>query len=68
VVDPVDLVLVERGMHLCIQVESAGQVAPEWLFHHRWGGAKGPELIDGREITRETVGGRTTAWVPGWQK
>ncbi len=41
---------------------------PEWLFHQRWGGAKGPELIDGREITRETVGGRTTAWVPGWQK
>ena len=41
---------------------------PDWLFHHRWGGAKGPELIDGREITRETVGGRTTAWVPGWQK
>lgn len=40
----------------------------DWLFHHRWGGNKGPELINGREITRETVGGRATAWVPGWQK
>lgn len=40
----------------------------EWLFHHRWGGAKGAEAIGGRLIVRETVGGRTTAWVPEIQK
>ncbi len=40
----------------------------EWLFHHRWGGGKGAERFVGGEIVRETVGGRTTAWVPERQK
>ncbi|MBV6456897.1 MAG: Formamidopyrimidine-DNA glycosylase [Fimbriimonadaceae bacterium] len=40
----------------------------DWMFHHRWGGAKGPDLLLGKPIRRETVGGRTTAWVPGLQK
>jgi formamidopyrimidine-DNA glycosylase len=35
-----------------------------WLFHYRWGGAKGDEVIDGQSIIREQIGGRTTAWVP----
>ncbi|MEM9418406.1 MAG: DNA-formamidopyrimidine glycosylase family protein [Planctomycetota bacterium] len=35
-----------------------------WLFHHRWG--KNEEALTGRgeEIEFDTVGGRTTAWVP----
>ena len=35
-----------------------------WLFHHRWG--KNEEALTGRgeEIDFDTVGGRTTAWVP----
>lgn len=40
----------------------------EWLFHHRWEGSRGAEFIDGKPIVRETVGGRTTAWVPKLQK
>ena len=40
----------------------------EWLFHHRWGGGKGDEHVQGGEIVRETVAGRTTAWVPERQK
>ncbi|MCC7435278.1 MAG: hypothetical protein IT363_11375 [Methanoregulaceae archaeon] len=40
------------------------QFPPEWLFHHRWDGHRGPDVIDGEPIVRETVGGRTTAWVP----
>jgi formamidopyrimidine-DNA glycosylase len=39
-----------------------------WMFHHRWGGRRGPDLVDGKPIVREVIGGRTTAWVPGWQK
>lgn len=35
-----------------------------WLFHYRWGGAKGQETVEGAAIQRQTVGGRTTAWVP----
>ena len=38
-----------------------------WLFHYRWGGSKGDELIGGREIQRDQIGGRTTAWVPAVQ-
>lgn len=56
-------------------LESAIQVSadsdrfpPHWLFHHRWGGARGAELIDGHAIVRESVGSRTTAWVPKLQK
>jgi formamidopyrimidine-DNA glycosylase len=40
----------------------------DWLFHHRWGGSRGAERIGGQEIKRDTVGGRTTAWVPSRQK
>jgi len=40
----------------------------DWMFHNRWGGGRGPDTVNGKPIVRETVGGRTTAWVPGWQK
>ena len=39
----------------------------DWIFSSRWGGKRGRSEIDGKKIVRETVGGRTTAWVPGWQ-
>ena len=38
-----------------------------WLFHYRWGGSKGQDLLEGAQIQRDTVGGRTTAWVPTLQ-
>jgi len=43
------------------------QYPPSWLFNARWGGAKGQDTIDGAAIRRETIGGRTTAWVPDRQ-
>ena len=39
-----------------------------WLFHHRWGGSRGADKIGKHDIKRDTVGGRTTAWVPSVQK
>ena len=39
-----------------------------WLFHHRWGGKRGAAKIGRYDIVRETVAGRTTAWVPALQK
>ena len=39
-----------------------------WLFHSRWGGKKGDDVIGGEQIVREQIGGRTTAWVPTLQK
>lgn len=41
---------------------------PSWLFHARWGGKKGTDFIDGQAIIRETIAGRTTAWVPTVQR
>jgi formamidopyrimidine-DNA glycosylase len=38
-----------------------------WLFHHRWGKTKGARTAHGA-IVFEEIGGRTTAWVPDWQK
>lgn len=38
-----------------------------WLFHTRWG-KKAAETRKGEEIAFDTIGGRTTAWVPSVQK
>ncbi|NBC10368.1 MAG: hypothetical protein GVY24_01350 [Planctomycetes bacterium] len=39
-----------------------------WLFHHRWGKNNGALTGRGEEIAYDTVGGRTTAWVPTAQR
>ncbi|MEZ0327260.1 MAG: DNA-formamidopyrimidine glycosylase family protein [Fimbriimonas sp.] len=44
------------------------QFPKTWLFHHRWGGDRGQDRIAGQDIIRETIGGRTTAWVPARQR
>jgi formamidopyrimidine-DNA glycosylase len=38
-----------------------------WLFHHRWGKAKEAMTSRKQKIRHDTVGGRTTAWVPAVQ-
>jgi formamidopyrimidine-DNA glycosylase len=42
-----------------------------WLFHRRWGHRRGgppATTVRGEHIRHETVGGRTTAWVPAAQR
>lgn len=39
-----------------------------WLFHARWGKVKDARTWEGHKIRHETIGGRTTAWVPDLQK
>jgi formamidopyrimidine-DNA glycosylase len=42
-----------------------------WLFHRRWGHRRGgppATTVRGEHIRHETVGGRTTAWVPAVQR
>jgi len=52
-----------------IEVDANSEHYPDdWLFNARWGGAKGTGEVMGHTIVRETVGGRTTAWVPDLQK
>ncbi len=44
-----------------------GLYPKNWLFHYRWGKGKNATDGKGREILFETIGGRTTAWVPAAQ-
>lgn len=39
-----------------------------WLFHRRWGRVENSKMPDGAAIVHDTVGGRTTAWVPSRQR
>jgi formamidopyrimidine-DNA glycosylase len=39
-----------------------------WLFHHRWGREEGATTSRKHRIVHDTIGGRTTAWVPEKQK
>jgi formamidopyrimidine-DNA glycosylase len=39
-----------------------------WLFHDRWGKRKEAYTSRGYEIRHDTIGGRTSAWVPALQK
>jgi formamidopyrimidine-DNA glycosylase len=41
---------------------------PSWLFHHRWGKNTEARTSRGEKITHQTIGGRTTAWVPKRQR
>lgn len=55
----------KKILKLSVEADADYEKYPKsWLFKHRWGGAKGADRIDGHEIVRETVAGRTTAWVP----
>jgi formamidopyrimidine-DNA glycosylase len=40
---------------------------PTWLFHHRWGKRAFATTARGERIRYDTIGGRTTAWVPAVQ-
>jgi formamidopyrimidine-DNA glycosylase len=39
-----------------------------WLFHHRWGRDAAAMTARGEKIRHDTIGGRTTAWVPSVQR
>jgi formamidopyrimidine-DNA glycosylase len=39
-----------------------------WLFHRRWGRGADAITVRGEKIRHDTIGGRTTAWVPGVQR
>lgn len=67
----IGLMLKVLGEIVLLAVDAGADSAkypPAWLFHHRWGGAKGKDEIEGHPIRREQIGGRTTAWVPDKQK
>lgn len=60
---------IRQILRFAVEVDADYERFPaDWMFHVRWGGGKGAQTIGGRQIMRETVGGRTTAWVPEVQK
>ncbi len=56
-------------LHHAVEVGSDDARFPRtWLFHHRWGRVEGSRTGRGEPIRFDTVGGRTTAWVPSVQR
>eukprot|EP00850_Spirogloea_muscicola_P018052 SM000161S02434 [mRNA] locus=s161:189870:193004:+ [translate_table: standard] len=74
---PANTLLAEqcKGLHRSIKyvLETAVNAGSDsknfpknWLFHVRW--SKKPGILDGQKIHFETIGGRTSAFVPAIQK
>ena len=61
------------ALSFVLETASSAEAEPDrypedWLFSYRWGGAMGAQEVMGHAIRRETIGGRTTAWVPDIQQ
>jgi formamidopyrimidine-DNA glycosylase len=56
-----------RKLHAIVRADS-DQFPPTWLFHHRWGRNAEARTARAERIIHETIGGRTTAWVPTRQR
>lgn len=58
---------IRRVIKTAVRVDARKDRFPKnWLFHHRWGKVEGAR-VGGKRIAFETMGGRTTAWVPAVQ-
>lgn len=56
-------------LKVAIRVGADAERFPKsWLFHHRWGKKRNARDSQGHAIRHDTVGGRTSAWVPAVQK
>jgi len=61
------------ALHLVIKTAVAARADSDrfpktWLFHHRWGRNAEAVTARGEKIRHDTIGGRTTAWVPSRQR
>ena len=73
VLTPAEVSRVRSRLHAIVNkavaVEADERRFPRtWLFHTRWGKSKDARTANGEAITFDTIGGRTTAWVPSRQK
>jgi formamidopyrimidine-DNA glycosylase len=71
--DRAEVARLRRVMHAivahAVKVDGDSARFPKrWLFHHRWDHRGEPRTADGSSIVRETIGGRTAAWVPARQR
>jgi formamidopyrimidine-DNA glycosylase len=59
----------KRVMDTSVRLSNDSDRYPKgWLFHRRWGKNPRAVTIRGERIRHITLGGRTTAWVPGVQR
>jgi formamidopyrimidine-DNA glycosylase len=59
----------KRVVGTAVELESDSDRYPRsWLFHHRWGRNANAVTARGERIRHDTIGGRTTAWVPSVQR
>jgi formamidopyrimidine-DNA glycosylase len=57
-----------RILRHAVKVDADADRFPRtWLFHRRWGKRDDARTARGERIAFDTIGGRTTAWVPGAQ-
>jgi formamidopyrimidine-DNA glycosylase len=55
----------KRVVETAVKLRSDSDRYPKsWLFHHRWGRSAAAVTARGERIRHDTIGGRTTAWVP----
>ncbi len=60
---------VRRVVETAVRARADSDRYPKtWLFHSRWGRQAGSITARGERIRHDTVGGRTTAWVPSVQR
>lgn len=58
-----------RVVKKAVEVSADADRFPKtWLFHVRWGKQNGARTARGEPLAFDTVGGRTTAWVPSAQR
>ena len=58
-----------RVIRRAVAVDADSDRFPKgWLFHRRWGRVENSKTLQGAAIVHDTVGGRTTAWVPSRQR
>lgn len=56
-------------VNLAVKVDADyDRYPPSWLFHHRWGKQADAKAGGRHRIVHDTIGGRTTAWVPSLQE
>ena len=59
----------KRVVGTAVKLRSDSDRYPKsWLFHHRWGRNAAAVTARGERIRHDTIGGRTTAWVPTVQQ
>lgn len=59
----------KRVIEKAVAVDADSRRFPRtWLFHHRWGKKAHACTARGERIQFDTIGGRTTAWVPARQR